>query len=107
MCERVREIERERTDSPYEFRVFESAVAAYPVGFHHSRFLFFVQFGFQTVERFQETLERFFRAKLRAVFASVAVEERREDEFNESSRGARWSRRLSRPKRALVATHES
>ena len=47
-----------------------------------SRFLFVVQFGFQTVERFQETFERFFRAKLRALFASVAVEERREDEFN-------------------------
>ena len=83
----MRERKKERKTSPRDSSrdFFESifvVAASYPVGFHHSRFLFVVQFGFQTVERFQETFERFFRAKLRALFASVAVEERREDEFN-------------------------
>jgi hypothetical protein len=82
----VRERKKERKTSPRDSRDFFERIfvvaASYPVGFHHSRFLFVVQFGFQTVECFQETFERFFRAKLRALFASVAVEERREDEFN-------------------------
>ena len=82
----MRERKKERKTSPRDSRDFFESIfvvaASYPVGFHHSRFLFVVQFGFQTVERFQETFERFFRAKLRALFASVAVEERREDEFN-------------------------